>query len=88
MHGSSELLASRLRQVRLEKFGNDGTAALAEAMKIPARTWNNFEEGVAMPGLVILQFIDITGVDPHWLLTGEGERYLVSRRKSALGASR
>ena len=28
-----------------------------------------------IPGHVILQFIEIAEVDPHWLLTGDGERY-------------
>ena len=27
-----------------------------------------------MPASVILEFLDLTGTDPHWLLTGEGDR--------------
>jgi hypothetical protein len=27
-----------------------------------------------MPAHIVLEFVDITGTDPHWLLTGEGDR--------------
>ena len=63
------------RFARIE-FGENGIDALSEAMGIPARTWEIFEAGVMIPGHVILQFIEIAEVDPHWLLTGDGERYL------------
>ena len=29
-----------------------------------------------MPAHILLKFLDITGSDPNWLLTGEGERFL------------
>ena len=45
---------------------------LAEALRLPEQTWLNFEAGVKMSGEVILRFILFTGVEPHWLLTGEG----------------
>ena len=67
-------LAGRLRDVRLAMYGEDGGPLLAEIMGLPARTWANYESGVTIPGLVILRFIDVTGVEPHWLLTGEGRR--------------
>ncbi len=38
------------------------------------RTWAHYEAGVNIPGLVLLRFIDATGFEPHWLLTGEGRR--------------
>jgi hypothetical protein len=28
-----------------------------------------------MPAEAILTFIKLTGVDPHWLLTGDGEQF-------------
>ena len=49
---------------------------MAEALGIPARTWAHYESGVTIPGLVLLRFIDATGAEPYWLLTGEGERGL------------
>ena len=88
MQGSSDHLASRVREIRLDQFGGDGIANLAIAMNIPARTWENFENGVMIPARILLQFIEITGVEPHWLLTGEGERYRVPPARSALRASR
>jgi hypothetical protein len=70
-------LASRVREIRREVFGEDGVPQLSEQLGFPARTWENCEAGVIIPGEVILRFIELTGADPHWLLTGEGERYRV-----------
>lgn len=50
-------------------------------MGIPARTWDNYEAGTTIPGLILLQFVCLTRSDPQWLLTGEGEPY--SRRREA-----
>jgi hypothetical protein len=88
MHGDSDFLASRVREIRLEKFGDEGGAILSQAMNIPALTWDHFENGVMIPACIILQFIELTGVEPHWLLTGKGERYRVSPVKSRRRASR
>ena len=70
-------LSRRIREIRVAKFGEEGVATLATVLKIPARTWQHFENGVVVPAWVILQFIELTGADPHWLLTGEGEHYRV-----------
>ena len=69
-------LHHRIRQIRLERYGDDGDATLADALKLPRRTWENYEAGVVMPASVILAFMILTGAHPAWLLTGEGERYL------------
>jgi transcriptional regulator with XRE-family HTH domain len=74
-------LAHRLREVRLDLYGNDGGPLLADALGVPARTWANYESGVTIPGLVLLRFIDATDVEPHWLLTGEGRRDPTGSRK-------
>jgi hypothetical protein len=76
----SDVLAHRLREVRLAMYGEHGGPLLAEALAIPARTWTNYESSVSIPGLVLLRFIAITGVEPHWLLTGEGQRFPTSSR--------
>lgn len=68
-------LARRVRQIRLERFGPNGIPTLAEALGIPEQTWSNYESGVALPGPIVLTLIEHTGVNPHWLLTGKGERY-------------
>jgi hypothetical protein len=80
-------LASRVREIRLDMFGEDGVASLSDALAIPARTWLNCENGVMMPAWTLLQFIDLTGAEPRWLLTGEGERYRTPRMDSGYGAS-
>jgi hypothetical protein len=69
-------LARRVREIRIEIYGENGGPMLANALEIPFRTLFNYESGCTIPAHVILQFIEITRVDPHWLLTGEGERFL------------
>jgi hypothetical protein len=71
----SDVLAHRLRAVRLDMYGEHGGPLLAEALGIPVRTWVRYESGAPIPGLVLLRFIAVAGVEPLWLLTGEGQRY-------------
>ncbi len=68
--------ARRLRCVREELYGDD-PAALAAALGLPVETWLNYEFGVTMPALTLLQFIEVTGAAPRWLLTGDGDRQVV-----------
>jgi hypothetical protein len=69
------VLAQRVREIRWELFGEHGGPLLAEVLHLPARTWLNYESGVAIPAPVILRLIDATGVSPRWLLTGQGPKY-------------
>src|SRR5690349_2530402 len=68
-------LAARLRAVRIELFGERGTSRLAEMLGIPSRTWYNYEIGVTVPAEVLLRLIEVTDVEPGWLLSGTGARY-------------
>src|SRR5215213_6146213 len=68
-------LSERLRAIRAELFGERGGPELARRLGIPIRTWYNYESGVTVPGEVLLRFVELTGVDPIWLLHGEGPRY-------------
>jgi hypothetical protein len=68
-------LSRRLRDLRLELFGEHGGPELARRLGLPARTWYNYETGVTVPAEVLLGFIDQTGANPTWLLNGEGMRY-------------
>jgi SOS-response transcriptional repressor LexA len=68
-------LSRRLREVRQEIFGDHGGPELARRLNLPARTWYNYETGVTVPAEVLLGFIEQTGANPIWLLTGEGPRY-------------
>jgi len=66
------LISRRLRDIRQELFGEHGGPELARRLNLPARTWYNYETGVTVPAEVLLAFIDQTGANPIWLLTGEG----------------
>jgi SOS-response transcriptional repressor LexA len=68
-------LSRRLREVRQELFGEHGGPELARRLNLPARTWYNYETGVTVPAEVLLGFIEQTGVNPTWLLNGDGPRY-------------
>jgi hypothetical protein len=87
MQSHTELLASRVREVRIEKFGTEGVPNLSQAMSIAAPTWEHFENGVMIPALILLKFIALTGVEPHWLLSGTGDRYRIPLMHSNRRAS-
>jgi hypothetical protein len=69
-------VARRIREIRQDLYGENGLPALAEVLNLPARTWLNYEQGVTMPAEVLLEFLEVTGTDPHWLRTGEGDRVM------------
>jgi hypothetical protein len=75
-------LCRRVRQIRVELYGENGGPMLAEALHVPFRTWANYESGIVMPALVMLRFIVLTGACPHWLLTDEAPRYSEMGRAS------
>jgi hypothetical protein len=79
--GLKSELAGRIRQIREELYGAHGGPLLAEALKIPFRTWLNYEHGCTIPASSILRFIELTRSNPHWLLTGQGEKYLMPRSR-------
>ena len=68
-------LAERLAQLRLELFGDRGGPEMARRLGIPVRTWYNYEGGVTVPAEVVLKIIELTGVEPGWLLNGKGPRF-------------
>jgi hypothetical protein len=69
------VISNRLKEVRQDLFGEHGGPELARRLNLPARTWYNYETGVTVPAEVLLGFIDQTGANPMWLLTGEGPKY-------------
>jgi hypothetical protein len=77
-------VAKRVCEVRLDLYGQCGAPLLAEALGLPTASWLNFERGVNMPAHVLLAFLDLTGANPTWLLSGAGSRYAV--RESALAS--
>jgi DNA-binding transcriptional regulator YiaG len=68
-------IASRLRRIRVELYGVQGEPVLAALLGVPVRTWSNYERGVTLPAEILLVFIELTGVEPVWLLRGVGGRY-------------
>src|SRR5271169_5451341 len=68
-------LAERLAALRSELFGDRGGPEMARRLGIPVRTWYNYEGGVTVPAEVILKIIELTSVEPMWLLHGKGPKY-------------
>jgi hypothetical protein len=69
-------LGRRVREIRVALYGENGGPLLAEALRVPYPTLRDYENGCTIPGESILRFIELTGAHPHWLLTGDGERFL------------
>ncbi len=66
-------LAERLRVLRVEKYGERGGPELARQLGVPIRTWYNYESGITVPAEVVLRLVELTGVEPLWLLNGQGD---------------
>lgn len=74
--GIKDSLAQRIREVRMDLFGAHGGPLLARALRLSFRTWHSYEAGLTIPAEIMLRFIEVTEANPHWLLTGDGPRYL------------
>jgi hypothetical protein len=72
---TNEEMAARLREIRQDMYGEHGAQFLADDLGVPLRTWMNYESGIVMPAKVVLRLIVTANVNPHWLLTGRGEKY-------------
>jgi hypothetical protein len=72
-------LARRIREIRRDLYGENGGPLVAEELHIPFRTWLNYENGCTIPAPSMLRFIELTEANPHWLLTGRGNRYQARR---------
>jgi len=71
-------LSTRLRTIRKEQFGERGTAEITRQIGVPNRSWYSYETGVTVPAEVMLRFVELTLVEPHWLLHGQGPKYRTS----------
>jgi hypothetical protein len=72
-------LAGRIVALRSELFGQRGGAVMARQLGLPLRTWYNYEAGTAIPAEVVLRIIELTAVEPGWLLYGRGSKYRRTR---------
>ncbi len=68
-------LSRRLREIRQELFGDHGGPELARRLNLPARTWYNYETGVTVPAEILLSFIEQTGANPMYLISGDGPKF-------------
>ncbi len=68
-------LSERLRTLRTEFYGERGGPDQARELGIPVRTWYNYENGVTVPAEIILRVVELTSVEPIWLLRGEGSKF-------------
>lgn len=82
-------MAERLSMLRAELFGDRGGPELARQLGLPVRTWYNYESGVTVPAEVILKIIELTNVEPMWLLHGKGPKFrsavLAERKEPVIG---
>jgi hypothetical protein len=68
-------LSERLHEIRIERFGERGGSEMARQLGLPVRTWYNYEAGVTVPAEVLLKFMELTSVEPMWLLHGRGPKF-------------
>lgn len=81
-------LAERLSTLRAELFGDRGGPELARKLGLPIRTWYNYESGVTVPAEVVLKIIELTSVEPLWLLHGKGAKFrqpVTERHEAVIG---
>jgi hypothetical protein len=69
-------LGHRIREIRKALYGEHGGPLLAKELKVPFPSLHDYENGCTIPAESLLRFIELTGAHPHWLLTGDGERFL------------
>jgi len=60
---------------------------MARRLGLPIRTWYNYESGVTIPAEVILKFVELTSVEPLWLLHGRGPKFRTTSASSVGGDS-
>jgi hypothetical protein len=76
-------LGARLRVIRFELYGEHGVDTIGERLGVAPTTWKNYEDvGEVMPAQILLRFLELTGVDPLWLMRGEGLKYRTTGRRS------
>jgi repressor LexA len=76
-------IAQRIRQARTQKEMDQ--AKLAAKLDVATRTVQRWEKGEQVPDSnYLMRVAKVTGVSPHWLLTGNGEIYATSQTESKI----
>lgn len=74
-------IAQRIREARTRKEMDQ--ARLAAKLDVATRTVQRWEKGEQVPDSnYLMRLAKVTGVTPHWLLTGEGDLYTRSPAES------
>ena len=74
-------IAQRIRQARTQKEMDQ--VKLAARLDVATRTVQRWEKGEQVPDSnYLMRIAKVTGVTPHWLLTGDGEMYTRSQAES------
>lgn len=80
-------LSERLHDIRIELHGERGGSEMARRLGLPIRTWYNYESGVTVPAEVMLKFVELTSIEPLWLLNGTGSKFRVPSSSASSGDS-
>ncbi len=74
-------IAQRIRQARTQKEMDQ--VKLAARLDVATRTVQRWEKGEQVPDSnYLMRIAKVTGVTPHWLLTGDGNMYTRSQPES------
>ena len=73
--GIHEPLADRIAGGASRHLWGGDFPALVDSLDLPRPTWMNYESGVMMPASVLLRFIILTAVEPHWLWRARVPKY-------------
>ncbi|MBB4076129.1 transcriptional regulator with XRE-family HTH domain [Bartonella fuyuanensis] len=78
-------LAKRLREIR-RIFGNEERSIFAQRLNLQRNTLANYEIGAhEPPSSVINAYYTAYNINPHWLVTGEGEMFSDMAKAKAAG---
>jgi len=71
-------MCSRIAALRQEMEGVRGKAAFAKRLGLSASTYDNYENGRAVPADVLVRIAEVSGVDLRWLITGQSPESAVA----------
>jgi phage repressor protein C with HTH and peptisase S24 domain len=69
--GTHDGLAARLRELREHFRGGQTQQGMAKLLQIDQQRWSSYEQGTKVPHPVLAGLVRL-GVNPEWLLLGEG----------------
>lgn len=67
----------RVKEVRVEVCGERGRSAFARKLGVNESNVRGYEEGRVLPAEVGLAISKIANININWLLTGDGEKYII-----------